>query len=126
MAQAHVAPGWDLEVNRGPDWLIVRPRRIKQAAGDASLADQVWALLEQSLTRRVVLQLGEIESLDRSLVGELSKLQERAAEGDGVMRVCGLSAANEQLLHKYGDGQIANYSDCKAAVNAEVRPRQPR
>ncbi|MGD9722794.1 MAG: hypothetical protein AB7O59_15780 [Pirellulales bacterium] len=127
MVQVSVARGWDLEVDRGPDWLFVRPLAFDRALDDApSLGEQIWGLLEQTLTHRLVLELGGL-SLDEKLIAQILQLQERVHAHDGIMRVCGLSAENEQLLRSHDvDGQIALYCDREAAVMCQDRPRQPR
>ncbi len=128
MAQVSVARGWEFAVDRGPDWLIVRPRPVDRATKDSpSLAERVWALLERSLMHRLVLELGNVDPLDEPLVGELLQLRQRIVESEGVMRVCGLSPKNERLLREHSPAvHIANYCDREAAVKGEIRPRQPR
>ena len=128
MVQVSAARGWEFEVDRGPDWLIVRPRRLDRASKDSpSLAEQVWALLERSLTRRLVLELGDVDPLDETLVGELLQLHQRIVVSEGTMRVCGLSPQNERLLHKHSPAvHITNHCDREAAVKGEIRPRHPR
>ncbi len=94
-----LAPGWELAVERGPDWLFVK---VANPDGDASeapeLADCIWSLLQQHLTHRLVLELEEIDVLRSNLVGQLVKLHRRIAEQGGVMRLCGLSAHNRRVL----------------------------
>jgi anti-anti-sigma regulatory factor len=128
MVLVTVARGWDLEVDRGPDWLFVRPRPIEGSAGDSpTLAEQVWGLLEQTLIHRLVLDLSEIDRLDSKLIDQLLWLQKRIHAHEGIMRVCGLSSQNEQVLRDHPDaGQIAHYRDREAAVMCQDRPRQPR
>ena len=136
MAQATiVGSGWDFEVERGPDWLFVRPRRLfggseSVSAGDggaASFAEQIWTLLEQQFTHRLVLELGEIDRLDSELVGELESLHKRIHAHDGLMRVCGLTAAHDDVLHAGRlSGHFPRYETREAAVMGHARPRQPR
>ena len=48
MVQVSAVRGWDLEVDRGPDWLFVCPRPLTKDTTDRGLlADQVWALWDQ-------------------------------------------------------------------------------
>ncbi len=128
MVHVSSAHGWDLAVDRGPDWLFVRPIRLG-AAGDeqSSLAHEVWCLLEQTLMHRLVLELDDIPSLDVELVEQLLWLQQRIHGHEGIMRICGLAPANRQLLHKLDtEGQLAVYCDREAAVMCNDRPRLPR
>jgi anti-anti-sigma regulatory factor len=66
------------------------------------LAEQVWQLLEQNFTRRVVLELDQIGCLTSDLVGQLVQLQDRILAEAGVIRICGLSSANEAVLSQCG------------------------
>jgi anti-anti-sigma regulatory factor len=128
MVQVSAVHGWDLEVDRGPDWLFVCPRPLTKDTTDRGLmADQVWALLEQSLTHRLVLELGDIGRLDDRLIEQLLQLQQRIHANEGIMRLCGLSAENVRLLqgHKL-EGQITHYCSREAAVMGQERPSRPR
>jgi anti-anti-sigma factor len=94
-----LARGWDFSVERGPDCLFVRPHRAGLTSPDASqFAEQVWALLEQHFTYRLVLELDEIDYLESQQVGQLVLLQKRVHAHDGMMRVCGLSERNHEVL----------------------------
>jgi anti-anti-sigma factor len=129
MAQASLSRcGWDFEVERGPDWLFVRPRRLGATAADAmDFAEQVWALLEQHLTHRLVLELGDIELLDSHLVGQLIWLYKRIHTHDGMMRVCELSETNEDVLRTCRlEGHFPQYRNREDAVMGHSHPRQPR
>ncbi len=93
---------WDFEIDRGPAWLFVRPRQAGLEVGGAgALAEQVWALLEQNFTNRLVLELDELPQLDAQLVDELLALEARIAAGDGLLRLCALSSGNRQALARH-------------------------
>ncbi|MEX2114823.1 MAG: hypothetical protein WD845_16640 [Pirellulales bacterium] len=128
MVQAYAVPGWHLEVDRGPDWLFVRPRPLDADAKDAcELGEQLWALLEQTLTHRLVLELADLDRLDAKLVKQLLWLRERITACDGIMRICGLTPANEAFLRSYDlAGHIAHYCDRESAVMGHDSPRRPR
>jgi anti-anti-sigma regulatory factor len=128
MAQASLANGrWIFDVERGPDWLFVRPRRHGLAADAAGFAEQVWALLEQHLTHRLVLELGEVGQLDSRLVGQLSWLYKRIHAHEGIMRVCELSASNEEVLRASRlEGHFPRYRNREDAVLCHAHPKQPR
>jgi anti-anti-sigma regulatory factor len=128
MVQVSVARGWDLEIDRGPDWLFVRPRPVGAGAPDApALGEQVLALLEQAMMHRLVLELDDIEHLDARLIDQLVLLNDRIHAREGIMRICGLSAANQRLLReRHLEGQIAHYCDREAAVMCQDRPKRPR
>jgi hypothetical protein len=128
MVPVTVAQGWDLEVERGPDWLFVCPRSTGNPGDDAPpLGEQVWGLLERTLMHRLVLELGEIKHLDQELIAQIVWLQKRVHAHDGILRVCGLSAENEKrLCAAVSGGQIPLYCDREAAVMCQDRPRLPR
>jgi anti-anti-sigma regulatory factor len=133
MAQATiVGSGWDFEVDRGPDWLFVRPRRLSEVDGNlpgsaANFAEQVWTLLEQQFTHRLVLEFSEIDRLNSELIGQLVWLHKRIHTHDGLMRVCGLTEAHEDVLHacRLG-GHFPRYETREDAVMGHAHPRQPR
>jgi anti-sigma B factor antagonist len=129
MAQASLAHRyWDFEVERGPDWLFVRPHRLSTSdAGSLRLTDEVWHLLEQHLMHRLVLEMDDIGHLDSNLVGQLLSLFKRIHARDGMMRVCGLSSANADVLHACRlDSHFPCYADRGEAVMGQSHPRQPR
>ena len=91
--------GCQFEVDRGPDWLLVKLEKFKKgSSGSAQLADCLWQLLEQNFTHRLVLDLNEIAAIDSSMMGELPRLYQRIREHDGVLRLCGLSPRNRRAL----------------------------
>lgn len=122
-----IAPGWDLEVERGPDWLLVRILKQPEAPDAPPLADEVWEQLCRHFTYRLVLELNQIPVLNSHLIGQLVQLYKRIREHDGVIRICGLSAYNRQVLHTCNlDGHFPDYQDRVEAVLGARRPRQPR
>lgn len=127
MVQVSRARGWDLEVERGPDWLFVRPHQPGDAPAESgSLAEQVWSMLEQSMTHRLVLELGEID-LDSRLIEQLDWLHKRIQSHDGLMRICGLSLENAALLDDYGLAvHFPHYRDREDAVMGHALPIKPR
>ena len=129
MAQASIVGGdWDFQVTRGPDWLLVRPRRTAQRhPGGPSFAESVWALLEQHFTHRLVLEMGDVDQLDSDMISELLRLYKRICTHDGVMRLCGLSETGKrELLACRLEGHFPPYRNREAAVMADRQPRQPR
>jgi len=119
MAQASVVgSGWDFEVERGPDWLFVRPRRVEPTLGDSStFAEQVWSLLEQQFTHRLVLEMTDVTYLDSQLIGQLVWLYKRLHAHDGLMRICGLSESNQHVLNICRlDGRLPSFRSREDAV----------
>ncbi len=132
MAQATiVGSGWDFEVERGPDWLFVRPRRLSgdgsMPGSSANFAELVWTLLDQQFTHRLVLELGGIDCLTSELVGQLICLHKRIHTHDGLMRICELTAAHEDVLRACSlGGHFPRYDTREDAVMGHAHPRQPR
>ena len=122
-----IAEGWELDVERGPDWLFVRLRNVSSQATDTPpLAEQVWALLEQHFTTRLVLELDQIRFLQSFLIGQMVWLLKRIHSHGGIMRVAGLTQSNQEVLRIcHLDDAFTPYSSREDAVMGN-RPRQPR
>lgn len=123
-----IAPGCELDVERGPEWLLVRVRNLDLAESDAiPLAERLWSLLQQHFTYRLVLELDNVGLLGSLLIGQLVQLYRRIEEHDGVMRLCGLSPHNREVLHAtHLDERFLPYTDRRQAVMGNACPRQPR
>jgi anti-anti-sigma factor len=122
-----LSPGWELDVERGPDWLIVTLHSDGAAEGsNPPLAQTVWSLLEQHFTYRVVLDLGQLSLMSTALIGQLVRLQKRICTHDGTLRLCGLSDHNLMVLRTCRlDGYFPIYCDREGAVMGDS-PRLPR
>jgi len=122
-----IAPGCEFDVERGPDWLMVRVRNIDLTEpASPSLAEQLWSLLQQHFTYRMVLELDEVLLLNSPLIGQLIQLYRRIKEHDGILRLCGLSASNRQVLHACRlDDRFLPYQDRQEALMG-CHPKQPR
>ncbi len=121
------ACGCDLDVERGPDWLLVRLRNLDLTAPDAPpLADQLWNLLQQHFTYRLVLELEDVQ-LNSRVIGQLMQLYRRIEEHDGVLRLCGLSPGSRQVLHaSHLDDRLRPYEDRQEAVLGRPHMTRPR
>ena len=65
-------PGWELDVERGPDWLLVKVKGPANGAPSTpSLAECLWSLCERHFTYRLVLELDQVEVLTSHLIGQL-------------------------------------------------------
>ena len=122
-----IAPGWTLDVDRGPDWLFVKlhpPEYDSTAFMD--LAESIWHLAEQNMTYRIVLEMHEIQLLHSSLLGQLVLLSKRIHRHDGMLRLVGLSKQNQQVIKTCRlDTGLPCYDDRGCAVMGH-RPNQPR
>lgn len=122
-----LAPGWELDVQRGPGWLLVKVRSPDESPTEPPLADGLWELLERHFTYRLVLELDQVKMLDSYLIGQLVRLYRLVREHNGVMRLCGLSPYNLRVLHtcQLGD-RFLPYHDREEAVMGCCRPRHPK
>ncbi|MBX7166729.1 MAG: hypothetical protein K1X74_10325 [Pirellulales bacterium] len=122
-----VVSNWQYAVDRGPDWLFVRLLPVADApcAGDG-VADDIWRLAQQHLVSRVVLEMDQVGVLRSELIGQLVLLHKRIAAQGGLLRLCGLSTANQCVLQAARlDTRFHNYADRGAAVMGH-RPSKPR
>jgi anti-anti-sigma factor len=122
------APGCELDVDRGPDWLLVRVRNLGSDAVDPPrLADQLWSLLQQHFTYRLVLELDQLLVLNSHLIGQLIDLYKRIRQHEGVLRLCGLSPYNRRVLHTCClEDRLPAYESRVDAVTGGFDPRLPR
>lgn len=121
-----VVPGWSLDVDRGPDWIFVRLHDNSSEFGAEGMAECLWELLEQQFAHRIVLELDDVQHLSSPLIGELVRLSKRVYSHDGMLRICGLSPENFQILRLMRlDGCFPNYDNRTEAVMGQC-PKQPR
>jgi hypothetical protein len=119
---------WELRVHRGPNWLLVQAICPDQAVvADGSLADQLWALMDQHFTYRLILRLDRKAELDGQLLQQLISLDDHARAHDGCVRLCALSPFQRQQLRHAGHRALYNllpiYDDIQDAVFGDYRPR---
>lgn len=124
----NTATRWDLEVDRGPDWLIVRLKGPISRVGEAaSLEEVLWSLLEQHLSRRLVIEMDQIDALDDDVIEQLTALHDRLTDRGGVMRLCGVRSEHRLLLARHGvGGRLTVYGDCEHATLGGSIPHRPR
>ena len=122
-----IAPGIDVDVDRGPDCLLVRVRNLDQVDSETPLAEHLWSVLQQHFTYRLVLELDEVQVLNSYLIGQLMQLYRRIEEHDGVLRLCGLSPHNRQVLRSCRlDESLQPYEDRQEAVMGRPHYTRPR
>lgn len=130
-----------LDVERGPDWLLVKLGASTELAGEKAgagekavagtgeksvLADTLWCLLGQHFTYRLVLDCEQLQLLDSTLIGQLLLLERRIRKQGGLLRLCGLSEPSQQALHRCRlDGRLPHFSSRNQAVLGH-RPAWPR
>ena len=128
MVTTQLAVTWRLSVDRGPDWMFVRLHPTAEGGIDASaLAERIWSVLDQNFTYRLVLELDQLEVLQSYLIAQLVMLSKRIHSHSGLLRLCGLSPVNQEVLRICRlDGCLQNYENRSSAVKGEHRPLQPR
>jgi anti-anti-sigma factor len=121
-----IALGWDLDVERGPDWLFVKVGRAKQSDESPQLAEKVWELMQQQFMSRVVLELENLPTISSYVIGQLVLLHKRVTTNGGLIRLSGISEGAYEVLEV---AQLADrfpkYRDRTEAIRGH-RPLQPR
>jgi anti-anti-sigma factor len=118
--------GWRFDVDRGPDWVFVRLHPDDSNLETDSLAEQLWAVLEQSFTYRLVLELDEVPILQSYLIAQLVLISKRINSHGGLLRLCGLSPANQEVIRLCRlDGCLPHFVNRGDAAMGH-RPLQPR
>jgi anti-sigma B factor antagonist len=123
-----IACDWELDVERGPNWLLVKVGNPLGKPWDMpTLADTLRSLLEEHFTYRLVLELDEIDLLSSELIAQLLALDKWIRARQGVMRLCGLSPHNVEGLRRcWRDSYFPAYRDRLEAVLGCHCPSQPR
>jgi len=118
----------ELDVERGPDWLLIRVRNLDSTApGCPPLAERIWRLMQQHFAHRLVLELDQVALINSRIIGQLIRLYRLIAEHEGVMRLCGLSPRNRAVLHQCRlDERLPAFEDRQEAVLGAMFPRKPR
>ena len=125
---AAIAQDWELDVARGPDWLLVKVGTTSDKMWDLPpLADRLRWLLRQHFTYRLVLELDQVRLLSSDLITQLLLLRKWIHAHQGVIRLCGLSPHNAEVLHRCRlNGLLPAYRDRLEAVLGCYHPSQPR
>ena len=123
-----ISSGCQLDVERGPGWLLVRVQSLPtEPTEEPSFSSILWDLLDRHFTYRVVLELDEVEVLNSYLIGQLVKLYKLIRQHDGVLRLCGLSPYNLQVLQTCRlEGHFCPYQDREEAVMASALSRRAK
>lgn len=122
-----VACDWQLGVERGPNWLFVKVLGgVVEVSGLPPLASRLRSLLEQNLTNRMVLELGQAVIPCGYLVRQLKRLDRWIGDRHGVLRLCGLGPRYADRLRRRGlSDRFVFYRDRREAVFGVSRPCNP-
>jgi len=112
------APAWTFDVERGPNCLFVRLHSPGETRSDmADIAIKIWQAVEQHFAQHVVLDMSDVRMLHSYLLGQLILLHKRIHSRGGTLRICGLSAANQDALKVSRlDSLLPNYDSREEAV----------
>jgi anti-anti-sigma regulatory factor len=109
--------GWDIAVERGPDWLFLRLERGGGQGMQRPLADQLMQLIRVNHAHRVVVEFDGVDPLDDALVDAIAVVGSRVRDEGGLIRVCGLSAGGARRLESSDQaGDIPHFESRSAAV----------
>lgn len=124
---ANTATECNLEVERGPGCLFVQIEPPVEALPTwDGLADQLWELLEGQFIYRIVLDMRDVEIMNSSLIGQLVMLHKRVHTRGGMLRLCHLSEANQEVLQGIRMlDRFPSYADREQAVMGH-HPAYPR
>ena len=122
-----LTPGWTLELDRGPDWLFIRPVPQDDAlSAEVDLAEAIWERMEQQFLNRVVVEMDAVPLLRSWLIGQLVLLHKRIVSRGGLVRLAGMSDDNQRVLEMvHLDDRFPQYTDRGSAVMGQ-RPAKPR
>ncbi len=109
--------GLTLSVDRGPNWLFINLRPNRYFARDIPhVADELWAVASRHFTYRLVLEFDKLDQMPKNLVDQLVILQERLAQCDGALRICGLSVNCAEKLRNQLADELPIFATRQAAV----------
>lgn len=109
--------GWQMNLDRGPDWIFVRLIPPSDLAISPNLAAALWGVMENQFTYRMVLELDSVQVLNSHLLGELLQLSKRVDSCGGMLRICGLNeGVHDALRITRLQSQFSCYRDRGAAL----------
>ena len=123
-----LAPGWTAELDRGPDCLFIRLHgQERTQPAELDLADQLSRLLDQEFAHRLVVEMDDVPAMRSHMLAELVRLCQQIHDRGGMMRVCGLSADNHEILQRTRLSELLPlYRSRTEAVMGCDRPLQHR
>ncbi len=119
--------GWSIDLDRGPDCLLIRLRPEGALCLDsAGLATSLDELLQLEFAHRIVIDLRHVPRISKQLIDELKLLFQSISEQGGLMRVCGLSNDNGQVAEALRrEGRLPVYDTPEDALRG-LCPGKPR
>ncbi len=122
-----LATGWQIDCDWSTEWLFVRISTSgHEIDPNPPVAESLWSIAEDHDISRMVIELDETQLLNSFLVGQFILLHKRIFLNGGVVRLCGLSAHNYDVLRYMGLGtRFPNYATREDAVMG-YKPKKPR
>jgi len=111
------AAGWEVAVERGPDWLFLRLERDDAGCGGDPIAERLLGMIRVNHAHRVVVEFDGSDQLDDTLLDAIGAVGSRVRDEGGLIRVCGLSEGDVRRLRSSGrTGDIPHFESRSAAV----------
>jgi len=109
--------------------LLPDPGESLLCGGD--LVDSIWDMLQSHHANRLVLELDCVDTLDDSLLADISRLGTKVQAEGGMIRVCGLSEPNLMKLRACPEAEhvpyFANREEAVGSRRAGISsPGKPR
>jgi hypothetical protein len=126
--KVQLAPGWRTVLEHGPDWLYVKLYGPHGDDADVTgLAESLLTLLREELTRRMVVELNEVEAVTPEFLRELLTLHDRLEAEGGMLRVSGLAREHQDAVREV-DGlcRLPQFHNREEAIMGFYRPGKPR
>jgi anti-anti-sigma factor len=118
-----IASGWSFDIDRGPDWIFVK-LKDDGSTSQPPLADTLLEVLKRHFAHRMVIEMDEVTLLRSFVLGQLLQVHKQVQTEGGIVRLCGLSESNQQVLQAMRlDGRLPNYADRGEAVRGSSRPK---
>lgn len=114
-----MAAAWTIDSDVVRDWLWLRIAAVASENGscETELADSLMAIAAQQANHRVILELTDGLFLSSLLAGQLVVLHKRVHLKGGMLRLCGLSQFNRDVLRLMGVlDRFQVYADRSAAA----------
>lgn len=109
--------GWDIAVDRGPDWLFLRLERGGTTGAERPLADRLMQIIRVNHAHRVVVEFDGVDPLDDAILDAIAVVGSQVRDHGGLIRVCGLSAGGARRLESSDQaGDLPHFESRSAAV----------
>ena len=102
------AAGYEFDVERGPDWLLIRIQAGKPVLSSPRPRSKSRNWWRKHFVYRAVLDLHGVPELTSDLIGELVELDRYILGHDGVLRVCGFRRGWSDV----GDVRLRRFVPC--------------